>query len=281
MVAPPPQHDDEQDESAKRRIAHIIEALGDPNADLAAILPSFAAPDAAAPAGPKVGDDGVPTHLRDLDEAELPEQQRNLVLGQINIFRAEAAAREAKKKAQEEAMDRRRGPGMGPGQGSGGYNQQQGGTYGRNQGPPPGQTGRQWGAGAQQQHGQGSGHSQDHNMSPMGSGPQSYNRPVGFVRAAPDEMSNDLPDEERERLRQNEKQRRHDAELADVGVVVHLHLQPWLMWCVAFAAGASAGRSRARTHGQAVQGGERATATGRARRGRTAERHGETGRVVR
>ncbi len=201
------EHDDEQDESARRRIDGIIKALHDPNADLAAILPAFAAPDA----NPQKQEDAyeVPAHLKDLDENELPENQRGHVLDQISMFRDQAAKREMDRKKQEERMELEReqrryipnqnqqiGPGRGPPQGLGPSNMRTWGDQRGNQG------------------------GQEQQMRPMGSGPQSYNQPVAFVKgggmaAVP---LDDMTDEEREELRVKEKQRRHDAELQDVSI---------------------------------------------------------------
>lgn len=203
------EHDNEQDESARRRIAGIITALHDPNADLAAILPSFAAPDA----NPQKQVDAyeVPAHLKDLDENELPENQRGHVLDQISMFRDQAAKREMDRKKQEERMETEREQRR--------YNPvQQQQTMGQGRGPPQGlgpSNMRTWGGQRANQSGQ------DQQMRPMGNGPQSYNQPVGFVRSgdATAEPLDDMTDEEREELRLKEKQRRHDAELADVSVV--------------------------------------------------------------
>jgi Spy/CpxP family protein refolding chaperone len=177
--------------------------LHDPSADLAAVLPAFAAPDAI----PQKQEDAyeVPAHLKDLDENELPENQRGLVLDQISLFRDQAAKREADRKKREEQMEQEKearryasapqaGQGM-PGRGPGG--------------PGPSNM-RTWGA---QRAGPGF---QEQSLKPIGNGPQSYNKPVGFVKSSDTALSDDLTDEQREELRVKEKKRRHDEELAEV-----------------------------------------------------------------
>ncbi|KZT51546.1 hypothetical protein CALCODRAFT_442919 [Calocera cornea HHB12733] len=129
--------------SARANISHLLTTIGQGS------LP------AALAASKK--DAPVPPHLRDLQEADLPEEQRGLVMSEIAMFRERAAKKENEKRKQaEEAAQSASaaaiamspiGPPTGPGRG-----------WGRGQ-PPP--------SGPQQGY---------------GNGPQSYNRPVGFVR---------------------------------------------------------------------------------------------------
>ncbi|KZO94430.1 hypothetical protein CALVIDRAFT_600065 [Calocera viscosa TUFC12733] len=129
--------------SARAAISHLLTTIGQ------AALPSSMTQNKK--------DAPVPPHLRDLQEGDLPEEQRGLVMSEIAMFRERAAKKENEKRKQaEEAAQSASaaaiamspiGPPTGPGRG-----------WGRGQ-PPP--------SGPQQS---------------FGNGPQSYNRPVGFVR---------------------------------------------------------------------------------------------------
>ncbi|KDQ62138.1 hypothetical protein JAAARDRAFT_450133 [Jaapia argillacea MUCL 33604] len=106
----------------------------------------------------------IPPHLHDLQEADLPETQRGLVMNEIAQFRERAAKREREKmrdvqaaNAQMALMSGAGGQGQG-GQGSGG-----------GMSVPSGPKVREWG---KPQQGQG-----------IGGGPQGYGRAPGFVKA--------------------------------------------------------------------------------------------------
>ncbi|KAJ9108756.1 hypothetical protein QFC21_000076 [Naganishia friedmannii] len=184
-------HDDELDTSAVRRIGNIVRALQDPSADLAAIIGESAAPDVKEEDKQK-DVYVVPDHLRDLDESELPENQRNVVMGQIASFREASARRDAEKKRQDENMEARRQASAMQGDGA---------AYGR-PGANNGQQMRQWGSSSGPNH-------QGQQMRPIGNGPQSYNQPVGFVKAETAEAKpeTERTDEEAERMRLEEQQR--------------------------------------------------------------------------
>lgn len=94
----------------------------------------------------------IPPHLHDLQEADLPETQRGLVISEIAQFRERAAKREREKLRDVQA----------------------------NASLPSGPKMREWGkpqaapsSGAPNQQG-------------FGQGPQGYNKPVGFVKAGDD-----------------------------------------------------------------------------------------------
>lgn len=195
------QHDDELDASAKARIGNIVRALHDPSADLAAII--------GASAAPNVSEEDkntdlfvVPDHLKDLDASELPEGQRSVVMGQIASFREASAKREAEKRKHDENLDVRKQAMMGASV-----------PYGRApyQGPPMGS--RHWGNGGPQHSPQ----QQQQHARPIGDGPQSYNQPVGFVKAqtAEAKAETERTDEEAEQIKLEEQQRQKAVMLRD------------------------------------------------------------------
>jgi RNA-binding protein 25 len=203
------QHDDELDASAKARIGNIVRALHDPSADLAAIIGASAAPDV------REEDKNtdlfvVPDHLKDLDANELPEGQRSVVMGQIASFREASAKREAEKRRHDENLDVRKQAMMGASV-----------PYGRApyQGPPPQMGSRQWGNDGPQQHSPQRQHQQQQQQParPIGDGPQSYNQPVGFIKAqtAEAKAETERTDEEAERLKLDEQQRQRAVMLRD------------------------------------------------------------------
>lgn len=173
-------HDDELDESARARIRTIVLAMQDPNADLNSIIPAAAAPqvsEAAKDNGPM-----VPDHLKDLDAAELPEDQRGEVLDQIASFRVQAQKKEEERKRKDEMLNARsENAGYGRGQQSGNQMRQ----WGNQRGP------------------------EYDGLSPMGDGPQGYRQPVGFVRGqtAQGKQESERTDEENERVRKERRKR--------------------------------------------------------------------------
>jgi RNA-binding protein 25 len=123
-----------------------------------------------------VGPDGerythtVPPHLHDLQEAELPEAQRGLVISEIAMFRERAAVREREKSREMSRnmgnmnMPERSGSGGG---GQGGYGPGSGaGMQGQNGRPQ-----REWGR------------PQGDSRGAVGGGPQGYDRAPGFVKS--------------------------------------------------------------------------------------------------
>ncbi|WVR05586.1 hypothetical protein IAU60_002605 [Kwoniella sp. DSM 27419] len=207
--------DEEADAACRKSIQHIVALLTDPNAQH---------PDGHRSGG---GDSPlqviVPAHLQDLQEGDLPEEQRVAVLDQIAIFRENAARREREKKHMEEEKERFKNmqaqPGYGsrgtPGGGSTGY-----GYGNRVLGHQQQQAEmRAWGQGTPPSHGQQTPHPHQQN----GAGPskardpQAYDKPVGFVPAQSAEAKVDSgrTDEEEEEIRRMRKQREKDIALRD------------------------------------------------------------------
>ncbi|KAF8895252.1 hypothetical protein BD779DRAFT_1735992 [Infundibulicybe gibba] len=100
----------------------------------------------------------IPPHLHDLQEADLPETQRGLVISEIAQFRERAAKRE-----REKLRDVRD-------------------SIPVVSGAPSGPKVREWGKPQQQQQ-QSSGPSQSAKQQGYGKGAQGYSKPVGFVKA--------------------------------------------------------------------------------------------------
>lgn len=134
----------------------------------------------------------IPPHLHDLQEADLPETQRGLVISEIAQFRERAAKRE-----REKMRDVRESiPSV--------------------VGAPSGPKAREWGK------------PQNRQTSPQvpakgfGKGPQGYNKPVGFVKAEDGNSGRDSVSEERqfqprtdEELEAEKKElRRQDEEIS-------------------------------------------------------------------
>lgn len=145
----------------------------------------------------------IPPHLHDLQEADLPETQRGLVISEIAQFRERAAKREREK--QRDA--RESVPALGA---------------------PSGPKVREWGKPQQQQQQpqQTSGSSQLNKQQGYGKGAQGYSKPVGFVRAE-DSGSSDgggrpaagkptKTDEELEQERKEIRRRDEDVSFRDV-----------------------------------------------------------------
>lgn len=145
----------------------------------------------------------IPPHLHDLQEAELPEAQRGLVISEIALFRERAAKREREKLNSE----RERGMAFGitsafNGRGAPGA-----------KGPPNAPSGpkeRVWGRGqGTQQAGQQGGY---------GQGAQGYNKPVGFVQGQ-SEGDGGKTDEQREQDRKEARARDENESFKDVSLV--------------------------------------------------------------
>lgn len=139
----------------------------------------------------------IPPHLHDLQEADLPETQRGLVISEIAQFRERAAKRE-----REKMRDVRESiPVL--------------------TGIPSGPKAREWGKS------QGPGQSSPVNLKQQGfgKGTQGYNKPVGFVRAeegsrSPDEVQSvrNKTDEELEAERKEARRREEELSFRDVSI---------------------------------------------------------------
>lgn len=104
----------------------------------------------------------IPPHLHDLQEADLPEEQRGLVVSEIALFRERAAKREREKiKEDRERTLSAFGHNLGGGMGNVPPANAPSGPKDRWGRQPPSGPGRSQG---------------------FGNGPQSYNKPIGFVR---------------------------------------------------------------------------------------------------
>ena len=127
----------------------------------------------------------IPPHLHDLQEADLPETQRGLVISEIALFRERAAKRE-REKMKELPISSVNAP-SGPKQ-------------------------RDWGKPQPT-----SSHSPPHGrQGGFGKGAQGYNKPVGFVRA--EEQANQVTktDEELEQDRREARRRDEENSFRDV-----------------------------------------------------------------
>jgi RNA-binding protein 25 len=110
----------------------------------------------------------IPPHLHDLQEADLPETQRGLVISEIAQFRERAAKRE-----REKMRDVRESiPSV--------------------MGAPSGPKAREWGKPQNRQT------SPQASSKAFGKGPQGYNKPVGFVKADDGDAGRDSVSEERQ-----------------------------------------------------------------------------------
>ena len=110
----------------------------------------------------------IPPHLHDLQEADLPETQRGLVISEIAQFRERAAKRE-----REKMRDVRESiPSV--------------------VGAPSGPKAREWGKPQNRQT------SPQAQAKAFGKGPQGYNKPVGFVKAEDGNVRRDSVSEERQ-----------------------------------------------------------------------------------
>lgn len=143
----------------------------------------------------------IPPHLHDLQEADLPETQRGLVISEIAQFRERAAKREREKVREvRESIPNLLAT------------------------APSGPKLRDWGKPQSQQPPQST---PGKGQQTQGKGPQSYSKPVGFVRAedtgagtgAPDERSKGpKTDEEMERDRKDARRRDEEVSFKDVSL---------------------------------------------------------------
>lgn len=135
----------------------------------------------------------IPPHLHDLQEADLPETQRGLVMTEIAQFRERSAKRE-----REKMRDLKQGMPV--------------------LGAPSGPKMREWGKPQNQIQGS------PQPGKAVGKGPQSYDKPVGFVKAGgspvPDERGlvgkTNKTDEELEGERREARRRDEEASFRDV-----------------------------------------------------------------
>lgn len=137
----------------------------------------------------------IPPHLHDLQEADLPETQRGLVISEIAQFRERAAKREREKLRDVRAAV----PNLGV------------------QGSPSGPKVREWG--------KAQGAAETRGSAPLGHDPQQgFSKPVGFVRAGSRERDDErqLPgkaaktDEELEQERKEARRRDEENSFRDV-----------------------------------------------------------------
>lgn len=155
--------------------------------------------------GSAENNNAVPPHLRDLQEADLPENQRGLVISEIALFRERAAKRE------KDQADREKGAGRSAGVGGFSHPGGMGGV-------PSGPKERVWGrpnnnnTPSKQQQGP------SQRQGSWGSGPQGYQQPVDFVKGenAVEGRDSDKTDEELERERKIARRREEDESFRDV-----------------------------------------------------------------
>ncbi|EMD39604.1 hypothetical protein CERSUDRAFT_80988 [Gelatoporia subvermispora B] len=137
----------------------------------------------------------IPPHLHDLQEADLPEQQRGLVMTEIAQFRERAAKREREKMRDVQA------------------------AVPTILGAPSGPKVREWGKG--QPSGQDSPQGASKGPQGFGKGAQGYNKPVGFVKAesgspAPESKAGrPYTDEELEQQRKEARRKDEEASFRD------------------------------------------------------------------
>lgn len=149
----------------------------------------------------------IPPHLHDLQEAELPEAQRGLVISEIALFRERAAKREREKLKDERERGMAFGNTTAFGVGRGG------GSAAAPKGPvnvPSGPKERAWGRAPGQQPApprQQGGH---------GQGAQGYNKPVGFVPQNETSSETGKTDEQREQDRKDARARDENESFRDV-----------------------------------------------------------------
>jgi RNA-binding protein 25 len=155
----------------------------------------------------------IPPHLHDLQEADLPETQRGLVISEIAQFRERAAKRE-REKMRDNIRDN---PPLVPGAPSGPKVREWGKPQGQPQAASPQQPGR--GAGGPPQG--------------YGKGAQGYSKPVGFVKAEDSGAATGAMDDERhlagkttktdeelEAERKEGRRREEDISFRDVGAAL-------------------------------------------------------------
>ncbi|KAJ7599897.1 hypothetical protein C8J56DRAFT_909077 [Mycena floridula] len=132
----------------------------------------------------------IPPHLHDLQEADLPETQRGLVISEIAQFRERAAKREREKLKDVQmsiASEARRGSGANAS-----------GASANGAGGAPAGPKREWGKPKQQA---------------LGKAEQGYSKPVDFVKATTQEKEKETKGKTDEELEQDRKEaRRRDEE---------------------------------------------------------------------
>jgi RNA-binding protein 25 len=149
-------------------------------------------------------------HLRDLSEADLPENQRGLVISEIALFRERASVKRAEPVAGLRGVpppEPSRSAGVGGFTGAGGM-----ATV------PSGPKERAWGRGRRES--SDSHQNEKKQQTPLGNGPQGYQKSPGFVKgqsAAP-ESQTDKTDEELERERIAVRKREEDESFRDVSI---------------------------------------------------------------
>jgi RNA-binding protein 25 len=136
----------------------------------------------------------IPPHLHDLQEAELPEAQRGIVLSEIAQFRERAAVREREKNRDIRGSI----PSTPARSASGGYGSQNGTPM------------REWGK------------AQGESRGAVGSGPQGYDKAPGFVKAdGPGSSVNaQKTDEQLEEERKEQRRRDEEASFRDVSYII-------------------------------------------------------------
>ena len=135
----------------------------------------------------------IPPHLHDLQEADLPETQRGLVMTEIAQFRERSAKRE-----REKMRDLKQGMPV--------------------LGAPSGPKMREWGKPQNQIQGS------PQSGKAVGKGPQSYDKPIGFVKAGESPVSDERglagrtnkSDEELEAERKEARRKDEEASFRDV-----------------------------------------------------------------
>jgi RNA-binding protein 25 len=149
----------------------------------------------------------IPPHLHDLQEAELPEAQRGLVISEIALFRERAAKREREKLKDERERGMAFGNTTAFGAGRGGA------TGTPPKGPvnaPSGPKERAWGRGQGQQQ------TPPRQQGGHGPGAQGYSKPVGFVPQSETSGEAGKTDEQREQERKDARARDENESFRDV-----------------------------------------------------------------
>jgi hypothetical protein len=149
----------------------------------------------------------VPPHLQDLQEADLPENQRGLITSEIALFRERAAKREKEKSVGErdKALNRSAGVGGFLGAGAMGI-------------VPSGPKERVWGRSTSSGQGGSQQSPQQVPSQSWGRGSQNYQRAPNFVQgedAFPGEKVVEKTDEELERERKDARRREEDNSFRD------------------------------------------------------------------
>lgn len=147
----------------------------------------------------------IPPHLHDLQENDLPEEQRGLVVSEIALFRERAAKREREKiKEDRERTLSAFGQNFGTGLGNGPPANAPSGPKDRFGRVPPSGPGRQ--------------------QQGFGSGAQGYNKPPDFVKSDDDRRMEESPadamksDLDLENERKDARKREEDLSFRDVSV---------------------------------------------------------------